>query len=293
VLSVPPFSFFTWSWHWPLVGDASSIHYVAFLIRKGWAPYRDIIDQQFPGAYLIELVGMWIFGTSSVAWRVYDFTLLAFASVSFFVVTRTAEVFCNGVSDSRVPGRTRMPGIFFACLFILIHGRHGLEQGGGQRDFAVAVLLLGATALLRVAVRRNSPLCAPAFGLFSGATFTIKPTPLPLSLAQLLFACFVYHKRQVRWFPSFASASLGFLIAPVTSIIFLIREQAFGAFLNGFRDIVPYYASLGHRPLSYILVHSVSPVLLMVYIWLVFPIIQFADRHWLRRLRDWEHTMLL
>jgi len=202
--------------------------------------YRDIIDQQFPGAYLIELVGMWIFGTSSVAWRVYDFTLLAFASVSFFVVTRTAEVFCNGVSDSRVPGRTRTPGIFSACLFILIHGRHGLEQGGGQRDFAVAVLLLGATALLRVAVRRNSPLCAPAFGLFSGAAFTIKPTPLPLSLAQLLFACFVYHKRQVRWFPSFASASLGFLIAPVTSIIFLIREQAFGRI----PERVPRYSAI-------------------------------------------------
>jgi len=31
-------SFFIWSWHWPLVGDAPSIHYGVFLIRKGWAP---------------------------------------------------------------------------------------------------------------------------------------------------------------------------------------------------------------------------------------------------------------
>ena len=284
--------FFAWSWHWPLVGDASAIHYVAFLIRHGWTPYRDIIDQQFPGAYLIELAGMWIFGMSSLSWRIYDFTLLAFATISFFAVTRSTGALRNGVSGSPAPEQTWMPGLFSACLFILIHGRDGLEQGG-QRDFAVAVLLLGATALLFVAVRRNSRLAAAAFGLLSGAAFAIKPTVLPLSFAQLIFACFVYSRRRVRWGPYFASSALGFLIAPAVSIEFLLRERAFGAFFSGFRNVVPYYASLGHRPLSYILVHSVSPVLLIVYIWLVCQIFRFTDYQPIRGLQDWERTTLL
>lgn len=283
--------FFAWSWHWPLVGDASAIHYVAFLIRNGWTPYRDIIDQQFPGVYLVELAGMWIFGMSSLSWRIYDFTLLAFATVSFFAITPTSKAPHHQLSSAD-PGPMWMPGLFSACLFILIHGRDGLEQGG-QRDFTVAVLLLGATALLFVAVRRNSWLAAAAFGLLSGLAFTIKPTVLPLSLAQLMFACFVYDKRHVRWISYFGASALGFLIAPAVSITFLLREQAFGAFVNGFRGVVPYYASLAHRPLSYILIHSVSPVLLMVYIWLVSQILQLAGRQHVRWLEDWERSTLL
>jgi hypothetical protein len=91
-----------------------------------------------------------------------------------------------------------------------------------------------------------------------------------------------------------ASAFLAFVIAPAASIVFLLREHAFGAFFAGFKSIVPYYASLGHRPLSYILVHSVSPVLLMVYIWLVLQaLLIFTRDPSIRWVEDWERTTLL
>lgn len=286
-LAISALLFFVFSWHWPLVGDASAMHYLAFLIQRGWAPYRELGDQQFPGAYLVELAGMRVFGMSSLSWRIYDFTLLAIATAAFFAVTR---------SDSAPSTKRRtswLPGLFAASLFILIHGRDGLEQGG-QRDFVMAVLLVTATAFLFAAFRRDWFWSSAIFGLLSGLAFSIKPTVLPLSFAQILFACYVAHRRGSGWLPHAVCASVAYLIAPAASIIFLLRHRAFSAFLAGFRGVVPYYASLAHRPLTYILVHSVSPVLLMVYIWIVLrAFMLFNPEQALNLTRSWEYTTLL
>jgi hypothetical protein len=191
--------FFLWSWHWPLVGDASAMHYLVFLMQRGWIPYRQLGDQQFPGAYLIEFAGMRIFGMSSLSWRVYDFVLLGIASFAFFAVTRS----CRKQRDHISTGDRNidwLPGLFSACLFILIHGRDGLEQSG-QRDFVMAVMLLGATAFLFAAVRQNWLWLSAAFGLMSGLACSIKPTVLPLSFAQLAFACYICHRSRQRWLP--------------------------------------------------------------------------------------------
>jgi len=53
-------------------------------------------------------------------------------------------------------------------------GRDGLAEGG-QRDLTMAVCLIVATAFLFVAMRRDWPWAAAAFGLFSGVALTIKP----------------------------------------------------------------------------------------------------------------------
>jgi hypothetical protein len=290
-LAVSAFLFFLWSWRWPLVGDASGIHYVVFLIQRGWAPYRQIVDQQFPGVYLMELTGMRIFGMSSVSWRIYDFTLLGFATVALFAVTRDADT-KNELSRPAATNNVWFPGLFAACLFILIHGRDGMEQGG-QRDFAMAVLLLGATAFLFATVRRRWMWSSVMFGLLSGVAFSIKPTVLPLSLVQLVFASYVCHRKGVSWIRHVVCAGLAFLIGPALSIAFLLREHAVSAFFAGFKDIVPFYTGLAHRPLSYILVHSVSPVLLMVYIWLVLQaFLLFTRARRVGWVDDWERTIL-
>ena len=78
--------FVVWSWRWPLVGDASLIHYIAFLIERGWAPYRDLGDMNMPGSFLIELAAMHVFGYGDLAWRIFDFTLLGCAAAAFFVL---------------------------------------------------------------------------------------------------------------------------------------------------------------------------------------------------------------
>ena len=304
-LTLSALLYFLWSWRWPLVGDASLIHYIGFLIERGWAPYRQLGDQQFPGSYLIELAAMHVFGMGSLAWRLFDFTLLALAALAFFAVTRPQDTRTPSLaapSQTRVParsvaglesvGRSWLPGLFAACLFILIHGRDGLSEGG-QRDLTMAVLLLAATAFLFTAARRSSPWPSAIFGLLSGIAFTIKPTVLPLTFAQLALACYVLRRRESPWLAHAVSAALAYLVAPAVTVIFLLREHAFSAFLAGFHGVVPYYASLAHRPLSFVVMHSISPLLPLVLIW--FALLATKGRT-LRQppdwSRDWERAAL-
>ena len=295
------FAYFLITWRWPLVSDASVMHYLAFLIERGWAPYRQIVDQQFPGAPLLELAGMHLFGMSSLGWRLFDFTLLACATAAFFALTREAPAAGEAASNDNRSWTDWVPGLFAASLFILSHGRDGLAEGG-QRDLTMAVVLLVATAFLFSAIGRGWVWCFAVFGLLSGLAFSIKPIALPIGVAQLLFACYVIHRKKGRWALHAIAATLAWLIAPAIAFGFLLREHALAAFISGFRGMVPYYASLGHRSIGYILVHSVSPILLLVILWLLLLALnafrgrtRMPDaRTWLKSsLDDWKRTVLL
>ena len=109
-LTVSALLFFLWSWRWPLVGDASLIHYIGFLIQRGWAPYRQLGDMNMPGSYLIEIAAMRLFGMGDVAWRLFDFTLLTLAAAAFFVVTRNPGAPSQTASPSEVGSDNRSPG---------------------------------------------------------------------------------------------------------------------------------------------------------------------------------------
>ena len=109
-LTVSALLYFLWSWRWPLVGDASLIHYIGFLIQRGWAPYRQLGDMNMPGSYLIEIAAMHVFGMGDLAWRLFDFTLLILASAAFFVVTRSPGAPFVTASSSRVGSDNRSPG---------------------------------------------------------------------------------------------------------------------------------------------------------------------------------------
>jgi hypothetical protein len=288
-LSLSALLFFVWSWRWPLLGDASLIHYMGWLIERGWAPYRNFSDMNMPGSYLIELGAMHLFGMGDVAWRLFDFTLMGAAGESFFVITR-----CVGAPSLAALSRREdgwLAGLFAACLFILAHGRDGLAEGG-QRDLTMAVCLIVATAFLFVAIRRDWPWAA-AFGLFSGAALTIKPTALPLTVAQLLLAVHVLRGRGRQgesrgrsWLRYAAAAILGYLIAPGVALIFLLRERALAAFFANLHGLVLYYAGLGHRPLGFLLLHSVSPLLPLVLLWLAVLALR-------RQPLDWERAALV
>src|ERR1035441_5977198 len=108
-LTVSALLYFLWSWRWPLVGDASLIHYIGFLIQRGCAPYRQLGDMNMPGSYLIEIAAMRVFGMGDVAWRLFDFTLLALAAAAFFVVTKNPGAPSMTVSSSWVAPDNRSP----------------------------------------------------------------------------------------------------------------------------------------------------------------------------------------
>ena len=304
-LTISALLFFLWTWHWPLVGDSSGLHYLVFLMGRGWAPYGQLGDQQFPGAYLVEFAAMHLFGMRSLGWRLFDFTLMACAASAFFALTRPAQPVTDPLvttppqSPSIPPVSPAqihpswLPGLFAASLFILIHGRDGLSQGG-QRDLTMAVLLVLGAAFLAQAARRQSIWPSVLFGLFSGLAWSIKPTVFPLSLAQLALVCSGLRRSRSPWIGLAASAAAASFVAPAMALAFLLREHAFSAFLDGFKGFVPYYTSLGHRPFFYVLTHSLSPILPLVVTWLVVLALATLDRprpiHWNR---NWERKLLV
>lgn len=216
------------------------------------APYRDLGDMNMPGVYMIEWAVMHSYGAGDLAWRMFDFTLMGAATSAIFVIT-LPDWFA---------------GLFAAALFILVHGRDGLGQAG-QRDLTMSVCLLIATAALMLGMRKNRWWGFALFGIFAGVAATIKPTAL-LFGALLLIVVLVSSKRQSRNLGAdLAFASAGFLIGPIGAFVFLWQEGAIRAFLAGFSGIVPYYATLGHKPLGFLLVHSISPLMPLVLIWLL------------------------
>ena len=246
------------SWHWPMVGDAAFMHYIIFLMHHGMAPYRDIADMNLPGSYLLEATSMEVFGPGSFGWRLYDFALLAIASVSLITILRP---------------RGRLAGITASALFILIHGRDGVLMSG-ERDFAAAVFLLLAVALLFEGIRKR-PSSALTYslvgcsGIVSGLACCVKPTLLPMVVALFLWMSWCLHKRSVSITP-FAIALIMGLIMPVIAMMdFLFRERVFHAFWGDLHGLIAYHAALDPVSLSYLVTQSISPLLGLFVLWIV------------------------
>src|SRR6516225_7321270 len=57
---------------WPLIHDSPIMRYIAWTIKDGAVPYRDIFDVNFPGTYLVHMLVLSIPGDIDVLWRVFD-----------------------------------------------------------------------------------------------------------------------------------------------------------------------------------------------------------------------------
>jgi hypothetical protein len=110
----------------------------------------------------------------------------------------------------------------------------------------MAVLLIGATAALFFAVRQRSSAAMFVFGLLAGVATTIKPTALPLSVAQLTIALFVLRNAASRGSPvqgagpfemryPATKALAGMAIGPLAALGFLLRQRSVGAFWAAMR----------------------------------------------------------
>src|SRR5437764_539231 len=65
------------SLHWPIFHDAVIFHYIAWRISEGAAPYRDIMETNMPGTYLLHLLCQKMLGLSDIAFRMYDLLFCA------------------------------------------------------------------------------------------------------------------------------------------------------------------------------------------------------------------------
>src|SRR5262245_8367231 len=159
---------FAWrSLGWPLVHDAPIMHYIAWRLAGGAVPYRDLFDMNFPGAYLLDLSVVRVFGYGDAGWRMFDLLWLAFGA---WAIAATAAPW------------GRWAGACAGLFFALFHIAGGAWQAG-QRDFIVSPLLvLAVLGTARWAEGRSRwSLWGGALAL--GAAITIKPHALVLSLA--------------------------------------------------------------------------------------------------------------
>lgn len=259
-----------WSWHWPLAGDAALMHYVVFLVHHGLTPYRDIVDVNLPGSYLADAFAMRVF-SGTEGWRLYDLLVVLVLTGAAILITRRSSVFA---------------GIFAGLFFLLLHLQDGIAQAG-QRDLLIAALLVCSYAMLFLA-QSNPSFGAPIFlfGLLLGASGTIKPLFLPLGVVLLLVSMkpAKAHGLRTAWHVGFGL--LGLVLPAVGITAWLWRHGAVSPFLHALRRLIPYHASLGHRPLTYLLTHCAAPILPLCILWALVWIL-------LRKPLDLERTELL
>ncbi len=229
------------------------MHYAVFLMQHGMAPYRDVVDINMPGTYFVSWAVDHIFGSGSLAWRVFDFSLDGVALAAMIAIALPYDWFA---------------GVYAAALLMLVHGWDGVDQSG-QRDFVMAVLLLAAFTFLFHAVRRNKAWAMGLFGLCAAIAATIKPTVLPFAPVLLLLACWVLHRRQRPFAACLLHGAIGFLIPLAAVFGFLEREHSLSAFFGIVHGLLPYHASLAHRSLGYLLNHSFFPLAPLLILWVI------------------------
>jgi hypothetical protein len=243
--------------HWPMVGDAALMHYDVFLIRHGWAPYRDFVDINMPGAYCATELAMLLPGQPDAAWRIFDLALVVLGGVGYYIIARPYS---------------RFAALFATVLLLLVHGQDGVQQAG-QRDLVIAALLIVAFAFLLEAMRQNRWPYLILFGLAIGLAATIKPTADPLGVL-LLAMVVVYRVRRreadastaLGWF----AAGVGAMAVPlVTTLLWVGHTGAWRAWVATEKLLLPYYAALDRRPVGFTFSHSISPLAALVVLWLV------------------------
>ncbi len=232
--------------HWPLVGDASLMHYVAFLMDRGMIPYRDIIDVNMPGTYWVEWLEMHVFGNGALAWRLYDVVLGCAALGAMVLVAWPVDPFA---------------GFFAGGAFFLIHGRDGIAELG-QRDLLLSVALLWSAAFLMDALRRKNLYLLALGGTIAGFGATVKPTAAAFWFVMLL--CAVIQKASLPWerWRFLTTGLCPFFLVPSAAAFALYDEHALSAFERVATGLIPYHNTLFRVPNSYFLTHLIPSSLL-------------------------------
>jgi hypothetical protein len=257
--------------HWKQVNDPAQLHYLCFLMDHGFAPYRDLLEINMPGTYLVNWSVMHTLGGGSGAWRAFDFGLLGVAAVAMIVIAWPYDW---------------LAGFFAATLFTLWHGRDGAGQEG-QRDFIIAVLLLSAYAFLFYAFRSRRSWTMFAFGLCGGMAGTIKPMPLPFMLLLLLLAAIKWKRMGEPVLRPLLYALLGLMVPLAVIGVFLMSHHSLASFWYMLHVEMPFYQSLGRvswpKMLSLIATASVKTIALIAFA------IAVMKRDWW----NWEGKLLV
>ena len=217
---------------WALVHDAPIMHYIAWRILDGAAPYRDLFDMNFPGVYVFHVAVVRALGAGDAAWRLADLTMMALTALA--------------VAALAAPwGRTAaLGGALFFAAYHLASG----AWNAGQRDFLLCPFLLaGALGVARWAEGGGLAPVAGG-GLALGAGLTIKPHAVVLVVALAVFIAVRARWTKASAVTPVAAFVVGAAVAPAAVVAWIAALGALGAWRDiVFGYLVPLYSRL-HRP---------------------------------------------
>ncbi len=257
---------------WPLLSDATVIHYVNFLRAHGMTPYRDIYDINLPAIYLVDGWQMQLFGTGDLAFRMWEFFLLSCLLGGMIAIARP---------------RDWLAGLLAGVVFIVLHGGDGPDHAA-QRDEIVTVLLMLGYAATFSALRRGRPALLCVAGLLFGFAAGIKPTVVPLLLALLALTLLELRRRGELCLRYLVGAAVGFLFAVLPMAGFLWHYHALGDLLDLSTRLTGFYTGLMKLPLPELL-RTALPGKLAVVAALAL-VLAALDRRWTK---DWERWAIL
>jgi hypothetical protein len=210
---------------WPFVHDAPLLHYIVFLMSKGFVPYRDIIDMNMPGTYLLESLGMHVFGGGARGWFLWDLV-----GVGMIIL-----------GSAWVAGpRCRAAGMIAGCVTSLFHLADG-ALNLGQRDWIIAGLLIAAFGCMFHMLRGGRAAWLGGAALLIAVAASVKPPAILFDLIMLG----ALGSRECREPKRALIWAVGGTSVPIVVIgLFLAKWHAIGSFVTTIRGLIPYYASL-------------------------------------------------
>ena len=146
----------------PLGPDAGMLGYCSWIWDKYHEPpYVGCNTENFPGIFLVHLLGLKLFGESVIGFRLFDFLIETASALMIFHLAR--RLFQSGLA-----------GFFAALAFASYYYNLGYAFTGEREAFILFFTLAGL--MIHMNSDRLTTLGALLVGLLAGFCFLIKPT---------------------------------------------------------------------------------------------------------------------
>ena len=166
----------------PFGWDHDYGHVNASLILRGLVPYQDFAEHNLPGYFLIHVVGILLFGESTVGFRAFDVLWIGFGIWSIFWCLRQA-------------GESKWCATLAGALYVPLYCSLGFWWTAQRDGFVVPLLLTSVTLLFRSLKSDRPGAIATAAGAFAVLAAWIK---LPFGILLVLegISILIWHRHE-------------------------------------------------------------------------------------------------
>jgi len=203
------------------------MHYVAGRLLEGAVPYRDLFDMNFPGVYLVHILGLVLLGPGEGGFRLFDLSLLAATVAGLGVALGTFG---------------RWASVSGGALFWLYHVAGGAWRAG-QRDLILCVPLVWMTVAVLAHLGRGGLLPLGLAALSLGAAVWVKPHAL---LLLPVLGALAWRRGSGGRAPAVLAMALGLAVPALAMLVWMAATGGLSSFLDilgGY--LIPLYARLG------------------------------------------------